>query len=91
MADPVTLALVGLAASVAGPLLRCAEMTVRSRAAARLERARRAALAEVLRSVRDGSTVYERRPDSLLIVVSLPPDTGNGPHELPRSAPRSGA
>jgi hypothetical protein len=90
VADPVTLGLVGLAAAVTGPLVRSLEMFVRSRAEARLERARREALAEVLRAVRNGGSVYERRPEGLLIVISLP-DTEDGPHELPRSAPRSGA
>jgi hypothetical protein len=72
MADPVILGLVGLAVALAGPALRALQILVRMRMEARLERARRMALAEVLRAMPAGGALCEQRPGSLLVVVSLP-------------------
>ncbi len=83
MADPVILGLAGLAVVLAGPALRALQIVVRIRMEARLERARRAALAEVLRALPAGGTLCEQRPGSLLVVVSPPPERPAGAHRPP--------
>jgi hypothetical protein len=85
VADPVTVGFVGLAVVLAGPALRALQIIVRSRMAARLERARGEALAEVLRAMPAGGTLCERRHGSLLIVVS-PRPAGGDDAPAPRDA-----